>query len=268
MRKWVLVLVLIAALVPAIWAQRRGRGRFFEPDSEIQSNFPKNAEFHFIRVEYQDMYGIRRGFGGFGRGWWMQDWPAADIHFSQGIQRLTRIDIGDERHTPLTDDRVYEYPWIYATQTGYWNLNDNETARLRDYLERGGFLMTDDFHGPDEWQVFAESMERVYPGQQIEDVEADHPMMNILYEIKERTFIPGLRHLAYGPGGKIVVRPEYTPPQWKALRDSKGRLVVAVNFNQDIGDAWEHADLPEYPENMTRLAYYFGINYLVYAMTH
>jgi hypothetical protein len=258
--------VLLALLAAGLaWGQRRGRNSFFP---EISSDFPKQAEFHFLRVEYQDMYGIRGGFGGFGRGWWMQDWPEADLHFSQGLRRLTRLDVGEWRHVPLTDDRVYEYPWIYATQVGYWNLNNAETARLRDYLERGGFLMTDDFHGPDEWEVFAETMERVFPGQPIDDLDQSHPMLHVLYDINERTFIPGLRHLGIGPGGRVYARPEYTPPYWRAMYDSKGRLVVAVNYNQDVGDAWEHADLPQYPEDMTRLAYYFGINYLIYSLTH
>ena len=276
-RRALLAVLLLLLAAGALLAQRRGRGGFGGfgggfgggGGRELPSEFPKEGEFHFLRVEYQDGGGGGRGRrGGFGRGWWMQDWPEADMHFSQGLKHLTRFDVAEERHMPLTDDHLYEYPWIYATQTGYWNLDDKEVARLRDYLERGGFIMTDDFHGPDEWQVFAETMERVFPGQVIDDLPQEHPMLHVLYDINERTFIPGLRHLSYGPGGKMVARPQYSPPYWRAMYDSKQRLVVAVNFNQDVGDAWEHADLPEYPEEMTRLAYYFGINYLVYSITH
>jgi hypothetical protein len=257
-----ILLLFAAGLLQILWGQRRGGPA---------STLPEEAEFHFLRVEYRDFYGARRGFGGFGgfgRGWWMQDWPAAEIHFSEGIRRLTRINIGLEKHLPLLDDRIYEYPWIYATQTGYWDLSDEETDRLRDYLLRGGFLMTDDFHGPDDWQVFEETMRRVFPDQDVLELEQSDPLMHVLYDINERTYIPGLRHLAYAPGGQIVVQPEYIPPHWRALRDPQGRLVVAINFNMDIGDAWEHADLPQYPEAMTRLSYYFGINYIIYAMTH
>ncbi|MFN7921070.1 MAG: DUF4159 domain-containing protein [Bryobacteraceae bacterium] len=224
------------------------------------------AEFHFLRVEYKDRAGTRRMWGG--RGWWMQDWPEADVHFAQGIQRLTRIDIGENRHVPLTDDRVYEYPWIYATQTAYWDLSDAEVKRLRDYLLRGGFLVVDDFHGPREWNDFAETMNRVFPGEPIDDIDNTHSMMHVLYDINERTYIPGLRHLRRGAGGAIVVQPQAVPPTWRIMSDPKGRVVVAINFNMDIGDAWEHADLPEYPAEMTGLAYRFGINYIVYAMTH
>jgi len=216
-------------------------------------------------MEYVDLFSSRRGFG---RGWWRQDWPEADVHFTQGIRRLTRIDIGEERHLPFTDDRVFEYPWIYATQVAYWDLTDAEVMRMRDYLHRGGFLVVDDFHGPDDWNVFRNSMERVLPGRPILDIAEGDQILHVLYDIKERTYIPGLRHLRRGPGGTIQVQPQAIPPAWRAIYDDQGRMLVAINFNMDIGDAWEHADLPEYPEAMTALAYRFGINYIIYSMTH
>ncbi len=226
---------------------------------------PPSSEFHFLRMEYVDLFSSRRGFG---RGWWRQDWPEADVHFTQGIRRLTRIDIGEERHLPFTDDRVFEYPWIYATQVAYWDLTDAEVMRMRDYLHRGGFLVVDDFHGPDDWNVFRNSMERVLPGRPILDIAEGDQILHVLYDIKERTYIPGLRHLRRGPGGTIQVQPQAIPPAWRAIYDDQGRMLVAINFNMDIGDAWEHADLPEYPEAMTALAYRFGINYIIYSMTH
>jgi hypothetical protein len=224
-----------------------------------------NAEFHFIRVEYANLSWARRGWG---RPWWMQDWPAAETHFAQGVRRLTLIDIGEGRHVPLTDDRIFDYPWAYATQVGYWDLSEAETARLREYLLRGGFLMVDDFYGPQEWEVFRESMQRVFPERPIVEIEEDDAVLHVLYDVDQRIQIPGLRHLWRGAGGGIVVQPNNTPPHWRGIYDDEGRLVVAVNFNMDIGDAWEHADMPEYPEPMTALAYRFGINYIIYAMTH
>jgi hypothetical protein len=223
------------------------------------------AEFHFIRVEYVDRADARRWFG---RGWWMQDWPAAEIHFAQGIRRLTRIDTGEGLHFRLTDQRVFDHPWIYATQVGFWDLSRAETDSLREYLLRGGFLVVDDFHGPADWAVFRETMQRVLPDEPIFDIDEGHPSMHVLYDIRDRTQIPGLRHLRLGPGGVTSVQPPATPPHWRALADSKGRMVVAINFNMDVGDAWEHADLPQYPEAMTSLAYRFGINYIIYSMTH
>jgi hypothetical protein len=251
----------------------RGFGGGFSSEAP-ESEFPANAEFHFLRVEYRDNTG-NRGFGfgsrrGRANGWWAQDWPDAEEHFTKGVQRLTRMDAGDPQHVSLTDDRLFDYPWIYATQTGYWILSDSETSRLREYLLRGGFIMTDDFwdqNGPQEWEVFAEAMNRVFPGQPITDIGLSDSVMHVLYDIQEKdlTFIPGSRHL--GRDGRVY-QPPGTTPKWRAMYDEKKRMVVAVNFNTDIGDAWEFADVPYYPEAMTTLAYRYGINYLIYSVTH
>ena len=95
--------------------------------------------------------------------------------------------------------------------------------------------------------------------------------MHVLYDIeeKDRTFIPGSRHLRTGARGNVVVQqPPGTTPAWRQIADGRDRMVVAVNYNTDVGDAWEFADAPEYPERMTALAYRYGINYIIYAMTH
>jgi len=259
-RRGIVAALAISAGIAGLFPISRGQTR--------QGPAPgQDAEFHFLRLEYVDQFRSRRGWGG-GRGWWMQDWPAAEVHFEQGLRRLTRIDTGEGRHLPLTDDRIFDYPWIYATQVGFWDLRKDETDRLREYLLRGGFLVVDDFHGPQDWEVFRDSMRRVFPNRPIQDIEDGDALMSVLYDIRERTQIPGLRHLRMGPGGATLVQPQATPPIWRAIHDDQGRVVVAINFNMDIGDAWEHADMPEYPEPMTALAYRFGINYIIYSMTH
>ena len=115
------------------------------------------------------------------------------------------------------------------------------------------------------------TMERVLPGQPIVDLADSDSVMHVLYDIdaKDRTWIPGTRHLRRGPGGTVTVQqPPGTSPAWRAIYDDRQHMVVAVNYNTDIGDAWEYADSPDYPEAMTTLAYRYGINYLIYAMTH
>lgn len=263
-----LSLIAIAALA------QRGRRPAVE-DYEAAAPV-RDAEFHFLRVEYTDLPQYHRGFGyssreGVGTGWWMMDWPAAENHFTAGLKRLTRIDAGDPRHLRLTDDRLFEYPWIYATQTGWWGLSDAETSRLREYLLRGGFLVVDDFWGEEQWEVFRQTMDRVLPNHPIVDIAESDSVMHVLYDIleKDRTFIPGSRHLRGGPGGTVqIVQPPGTVPAWRAIYDDKNRMVVAVNYNTDVADAWEFADVPYYPEAMTTLAYRYGINYVIYSMTH
>jgi hypothetical protein len=248
----------------------------FQRDEGPRPDFSSNSEFHFVRVEYTDLPEYHRGFGfasrdGRGEGWWLVDWPDADDHFSMGVQRLTRVDTGEPRHLRLTDDRLFDHPWVYATQVGWWGLTHAETARLGEYLRRGGFIVVDDFWGAEQWEVFRRTMARVLPDQPITDIEESDSVMHVLYDIREkdRTFIPGTRHLRRGPGGSIVVQqPPGTAPTWRAMYDGKNHMVVAVNFNTDVGDAWEYADWLEYPEAMTTLAYHYGVNYLIYAMTH
>jgi len=266
----VTIILLIAG---AALAQRFG---FQREDSGPRPTFPAAGEFHFVRLEYTDLPQFHRRFGfasrnADGDGWWMVDWPDSDDHFTLGVQRLTRIDAGAPAHFRLTDDRLWDHPWLYATQTGWWGLTDAEIGRLREYLLRGGFLVTDDFWGEEQWEVFRETMNRVFPGKPIDDIALTDPVMHVLYDIEQKdlTWIPGTRHLRRGYDGGIgVQQPPGTNPAWRAVLDDRNRMVVAVNFNTDVGDAWEYADSPIYPEPMTALAYRYGLNYLVYAMTH
>ena len=226
---------------------------------------PPTAEFHFARLVYSNAAGSRRGrWGGRGRGAWATDYADAEFHLMQGVNRLTRVygeavDYSGEggRLIALRDARIFDYPWLYAVEVGQWYLDDAEAALLREYLDRGGFLMVDDFWGEYEWSVFAESMLRVFPERPIEELPEDHPLLHVLYDLDQRTQIPGR-------GGQRAG----TVPHWRGISDEEGRLMVAINFNMDMGDAWEHADDPWYPEPMTALAYRFAINYLIYSMTH
>jgi hypothetical protein len=219
-------------------------------------------EFHFVRMIYRDAIGGRRG--GFGRGWWQQDWSEAEDHFNYNLQRLTRISVGEAGTLPLTDDKLFEYPWLYATQTGYWDLDDEEVGRLREYLLRGGFLMCDDFWYEDEYAVFAAVMARVFPDREIEELRDGDAVLHVVFSIDESVQIPGLRHLQ--GGGRV--QSNLPPPQWFGIYDDNGRLMVGINYNQDVGDSWEHANDRDYPQPMTAQGYRFGINYVTYAMTH
>lgn len=223
------------------------------------------SEFHFARLIYTDRPERMRFRGG----WWMQDWPDAEAHFRQGITRLTRLDAGEGVTVDLLSDTVFDYPWLYATQVGYWDLSAPEIDTLREYLLRGGFLMADDFFG-DEWIVFQESMSRLFPDRPILDLDADSDeVLHVLYDVDKFTQIPGLRHLGIGGRGRRRGgAPQLPEPFWRGIYDDDGRLMIAMNFNQDVGDAWEHADDAYYPEPMTALAYRFGINYIIYSMTH
>ncbi|MDX1499771.1 MAG: DUF4159 domain-containing protein [Woeseiaceae bacterium] len=224
---------------------------------------PMQAEFHFARLAF----GINgRSFTESRGEPWLRDWPDAEFHFLEGVNRMTSLDAdGEFRQVSLTSDALYDYPVLYAVKVGYWYLSDPEIERLREYLERGGFLIVDDFHGPGEWEQFAFSMRRVFPDRPIVDIPDEHEIFHVLYDLDDRQQIPGRNSVYWGVTWEHPLgRPEY----WRGIADDAGRLVVAINFNMDLGDAWEHADDAFYPEPMTALAYRIGINYLIYALTH
>ena len=224
------------------------------------------AEFHFARVAY-DSHGARAGSRGYANPMWAVDFPLAEEHFLPALERFTRIEAAPtSAHVQLSDEELFDYPWIFLQQpgAGSWSPTEYEVERLREYLLRGGFLVIDDFHDEYEWQWFEEQITRVLPGRPIVDIPADDSLLNIIFAIDSRTQIPGERHLSYRGGPPNMEG----PPHWRAIYDDEGRMIVAINHNIDMGDAWEHADDPGYPVEMSGLAYRFGVNYVVYAMTH
>lgn len=217
-----------------------------------------DSEFHFTRLVYDSP-------GGFGNNYFSVDYPDAEFHFHQGVSRLTRVDIGSQaRMFRLDDDALFDYPWLYAVEVGYWFLGDHEAARLREYLLRGGFMMVDDFHGSREWRGFLGSMQRVFPDRPIVDIPANDEVLHSLYDLTTDTQIYGIRPLMMG----MTYEYDGIEPHWRGIYDDDGRLMVAINHNMDLGDAWEHADSPQYPEPLTALAYRYAVNYVIYAMTH
>lgn len=221
------------------------------------------AELHIVRLVYSS-HGGQRAW----RPWWAIDYPEAEYHLTRGLARLTNVDVADDSiHLQLTDDEIFDYPWLFAQQVGRWDLGAAEIERLREYVRRGGFLVVDDFHGEFEWQVMNEVMRRAFPDWPILRLPEDHGLMTVLYDLDQDTQIPGRRHLYRDASGQINAQ-LHGPAQWHGIYDGDGRLVVAINFNMDMGDAWEHADDPVYPEPMTSLAYRFAVNYVIYAMTH
>ncbi len=258
-----LALFFVAAL-PLLQAFQffggRGGRRSREDPRAYDFERDKKAEFSFARYAYGSPYGGRRGGGS-----WATDFPAAEYHLTNGIKRLTAVDaVHGGRYFEPMDEEMFDYPWIYAVEVGHWYLSDEEAARMREYLLRGGFLMTDDFHGSYEWASFLDSMQRVFPGRPIVEIPENDPILHTLYDLDQRIQIPGIRVLWSGR----TYEQDGIAPHWRGIYDDQERLMVAINFNMDMGDAWEHADDPRYPENMTALAYRFAINYVIYSMTH
>lgn len=223
----------------------------------------EKTEYAFARLRYPAILYGRNPHGPLA---WTTDYPKADRQFVQGVRRLTRIHTrSKEEIVTLDDDGIYNWPWVYAAEVGHWNLTDAQTKKLRDYLLRGGFLMTDDFHGTREWETFMASMRRVFPERDVVDIDNQDPIFHVLYDLDDRFQVPGIQY--WLPGHHIWEVDGYEP-KWRAVYDDKGRIMVAVCHNMDLGDAWEWADHPAYPEKYAGLAYRLGVNYIIYSMTH
>lgn len=236
---------------------------------ETPADANEKTEWAFARLMFPpgENDGYRGRFDGdfrLGLSLWTQDYPRADRHFSQAVRRLTRIHVRSvEQPVMLEDgDEVYNWPWIYAVQVGEWGLTPAEGKILRDYLLRGGFFMADDFHGTVEWQVFEQSMKLVFPDRPIVDIDDNDPIFHTVYDLNEKYQMPGAAHLRLG------YKNDGIGAHWRGIYDDKGRVMIAISFNSDIGDAWEYADDPMYPEKFASLAIRIGVNYIIYAMTH
>ncbi len=235
----------------------------------LPPDFGETTEWAFARLMFPP--GWNNGYEGRdnpdwtqGTSLWTQDFPRADRHFSLAVRRLTRVSVRSAEQIVNLDDRdeVYNWPWVYAVQVGEWGITDAEAAKLRDYLLRGGFFMADDLHGTVEWQVFEQTMKRVFPDRSIVEIPDSDPIFHTVYDLDERYQIVGHDHLFEGHKLDGFVA------RWRGIYDDKGRLMVAVSANSDIGDSWEWADEPEYPERYSALGIRIGVNYIVYAMTH
>lgn len=266
LRRLLLTVVLVSILAAAASAfQRRFRG--FDDEENSPAVIPPDAnektEYVFARLRYPSFRGGSSYWSM--RGNWTVDWPKADRQFVQGVRRLTRIHTRSmETVVDLESDEIFNYPWVYVVEPGHWDLPEHQAKKLREYLLRGGFLMTDDFHGTFEWDIFTAGMSRVFPDRPIVDIDNKDAIFHVLYDLDERFQVPGIIMFYTGRTYEY----DGIEARWRGIYDDKGRIMVAISHNMDLGDAWEWADHPRYPERYASLAYRVGINYIIYAMTH
>jgi hypothetical protein len=272
-------LVASAVLLGGIgaWSLLFAQKPFQEYPGREYTNFPLPHDYQAktdwtrARLRYRDysgnvLGGRRGGFGGAGS--WTTDYPRSDRHLLEGVRRLTRIDTRSVEQVVDVDggDDIYNWPMLYAVEVGHWELNEKEAKQLRDFLDRGGFLMVDDFHGTREWEVFRQGIEKVFPdaGREIVDIPNSDPIFHTLYDLVDRFQVPGAQVLR---SGRTYEQDGYNA-EWKGIYDAKGRLEVAICHNMDLGDAWEWSDDPSYSEKWASLAYRIAMNYFVYDLSH
>lgn len=241
-----IVLALVVAIPLAAAAQRRG---FFGSRWSVR-NVVYDGRFTFVRAEY-------RQYGG-----WAADYPTMETNLNQILREITELrPHADGTNVHAFDDpELFKYPIAYLSEPGYWFPSDSEVLGLRDYLQKGGFLIADDFHFPEEWRVFEQAIRRVIPTARIDRLELSHPIFNSFFTIKSL-------HVPY-PGrlGEQGLMGEFYAIHEE--NDIRRPVQVIINYNIDLGDYVEWSAESLYNPQSTNEAYKFMINYLVYGLTH
>jgi len=171
------------------------------------------------------------------------------------MAEVTKLDVNPGGHiTSFESDDAFKYPIAYLCEVGYLDLSEQEAHRMREYLLRGGFLIVDDFRGERGLDNFRQQMKSVFPDRSLEELPRTHPIWKSFYDVSNLLPEP--------PYAKNLV------PQYFGMSDYNGRLIMVVDYNTDISEYWEWSDDPFMPIDQTNEAYKYGVNYLMYALTH
>jgi hypothetical protein len=225
------------------------------PPAPVQAQ--EDHGFQFVRIQYGEDGGGGSPFGGRGRGgndMWAHDYPTAELNLYEALKRTTNVHItGENLVMTLKDERIFEYPVLYLCEPGYWYPDDEDIANLREYLDRGGFILFDDFDGERDWRNFYAQMKRVFPDQEPTQIPPNHSVWSIYYDID-----PDAAPAVTMFGNDV--------DQYYAYFTEDGRMAAFVCFNQDIGDGWEWPD--RNLADASTISFQMGINFLIYAFTH
>jgi hypothetical protein len=235
--------------------------------------------FTFVRVRYGSGWGGRRRWRG---GGWATDYPDSDYNFSFRLQQLTSFKVNPNPIIlELTDDNLFDYPFIYMIEPGALVFTEEEVTALRKYLLNGGFLMVDDFWGDYQYQNFYEQIKRVFPEREREPQELPitHEIFQCVYRLKEKPQVPSINVAEWGREEGITWEPRHggdcRTVHFQGIFDGAGdidndRMMAIICHNTDLGDGWEREGESEwyFHEFAENKSYPMGINIVTYAMTH
>jgi hypothetical protein len=272
----ILVILALAITIGAIaqWGGRR-RGRMSTeivdrggvPVWDVEKEFEKDC-FTFVRIQYSSSG--YRNWGGAGD--WTTDWPDAELNLSYRLQQLTSLKVNpDPKVLRLTDKDLFNYPFIYIVEPGELLFSEDEVAALRRYLLNGGFLMVDDFWGEEQWLNMYRQLKRALPEHEPVELPLDHPIFHCVFSLKEKPQVPNVGRGTWSQyDGVTWETHDSKEVHYKGIFDDKGRMMVMICHNTDLGDGWEREGENEYyfREFSEKKAYPLGINIIFYAMTH
>ena len=228
------------------------------PNMLLNSDADYEHEFTFARLEYRGNLTQLSN--------WKVDYPASDRNFIYQLRKQTTIDVApDSKKVEVWSEDIFDYPFAYMLEVGSMRLSKADAENLREYLLRGGFIFIDDFHGGLEWKRFYKEFKKIFPEREPVDIPITHPIFSCFYKIEKLIQIPGLRALF---SGQTYERFDGHPARYLGVFDDKGRLMMMICFNSDLGDAWEHAAESYYPREYSNLAFKIGINAVIYSLTH
>jgi hypothetical protein len=218
-------------------------------------NVPYDGKFTFVRIKFEPLGG---GEGFRGRDLkWDHDYPRGERHFQRILHEITAIrpHIDESNVMTLDDPDLMKFPVAYLSEPGFWTVTDEEATGLRTYLQKGGFIIFDDFVGS-HWYNFAEQFRKVLPEARLVPLDTSHPIFDSFFHIESLDF----DHPNFPVKAQFFGVFEDNDPA--------KRLMAIVNYNNDIGDYWEWSDEGFLPIELSNQAYRLGVNYVVYAMTH
>jgi hypothetical protein len=216
----------------------------------------EQAEYTFARVQF-NMNNPRRGFNQEGQPPWMHDYPRSEDFFLAMVGQVTGVHTSVDAFeiVDLDSKDIFKYPFLYFSEPGFMDLTDEEEANLREYFNRGGFAMFDDFRG----QALAnleDQMLRVFPNRQLVRMDLKEAIFHSFYEIDTLNMPPPYVNFDSG-----------TPSFW-GMKDEQGRVILMANADNDFGEYWEDIDRGAEALHPAVQSFQFGVNYLIYAMTH
>ncbi|WP_395736649.1 DUF4159 domain-containing protein [Prosthecobacter sp.] len=232
---------------------------------QVSAELPKDV-FTFTRLRYP----TRRG------GRWTADYPEADLNFSFRLHQLTSVQVNPcPTIIDIEEKQLRGHPFLYVSEPGHMDITTEQARLLRDYMLNGGFILMDDFWGGDEWKGFAPSFKKIWPDRNYVELKPDHPIFHSVFNL---TSPPQIHSNVYwqemNQHGKTnmhnEIRPDSATPRFRAVFDDRGRMVMLICLNNDLGDGWEQEQSdPWYFTHVSeKHAYPLGINIVFYALTH
>jgi len=254
-----LAMIFAAFLFSAQLQEELGLLGNYEDAKRIPQDIERTNHFVFARLIFNGR------IPGYIKNWYT-DYPDADNHLIWALRRMSNLDVAEHgRVVAITNPELYKYPFVYTSEPGQMVLKPDDAKIMREYLLRGGFWMLDDFWGSFEWENMAAQMEKILPGSEIRDIPIDHPIFHTFFDVDKIKQVPSL---AYLYNGGITYEQDGFAAECRGIWDENGRLVVVINHNTDLGDAYEHMDKAEYPYEFSSYSYRIAVNTFIYALSH